>query len=522
MDDTQLLLEYVEKGSEPAFTRLVERHVDLVYSAALRRVGGDTHRAREVTQMVFADFARKAAKLTKHPLLAGWLHQSTRWAAAGLRRTELRRLANETAAAIEHNEFPEEQAADWTKMAPLLDEALDTLSGSDREAVLLRFFSDQPFAAIGTRLGLTENAARMRVERALDKLRALLAKRGATSTAAALSLALSRNAIAAAPGGLANIVAVSVMNGTAAAVTATVGNLIMAKLQLWLIGLLIAGLIVGLAVQHSRTKQIEEQIVALSERRAARKTSFAALEKKHHERQATLRTLEADAVKLPALPPLTPEQRERVRLDMLIRKGELDQTYPALFRHLKLSAAELDTFKGLLVERNQAVYDANKLARDLGLTLATKAEMKAVRDSGLAEIDQRIAALLGPENFDYFKIFDDTLPYRQELFRFMARTFTSDNDIMLDRLTAIYAQTCPTRFDSSLNPDNWFDTFPDVFLQAAAELITPQQRQQLEQLAQDNAAVRRMIEISIAAAEQGRLKLTGKSARDYPASATSQ
>ena len=99
MDDTQLLREYVEKGSQPAFARLVEQHVDLVYSAALRRVGGDTHRANEVTQMVFTDLARKAASLTNHPLLAGRLHQSTRWAASGLRRTEQRRLAIETAAA---------------------------------------------------------------------------------------------------------------------------------------------------------------------------------------------------------------------------------------------------------------------------------------------------------------------------------------------------------------------------------------------------------------------------------------
>lgn len=517
MDDTRLLREYVEKGSQPAFARLVEQHVDLVYSAALRRVGGDPHRANEVTQMVFTDLARKAASLTNHPLLAGWLHQSTRWAASGLRRTEQRRLANETAAAVAYGDPQTDQTANWAQLSPLLDEALDALNGPDREAVLLRFFNDQPFAAIGAKLGLTENAARMRVERALEKLHALLAKRGATSTAAALAMVLTQNAVAAAPAGMATAVTATAMSGASTVVAATVGNLFMTKLQLGLLGLLIAGLVVGLSLQHAETKRIEEQIAALSRHRTTLKTSVASLEKNHAERQATLRTLEADAARLPPLPPLTPEQQERVRLDTLIRKGELDRTYPALFRHLRLAPADLDTFKGLLVERNQAIYDANKLAKDLGLVFTNKAEAKTVADSGLAEIDRRISGLLGSESFDYFKSYEDTLPYRQRLFKFLTREPTPENDLLMDRLTAVYARTCPTQYDDPLTPDIWIDGLPDAFLHAASDLITPEREQQLVQLNQENTNMRRMLEAAIAAIKEGRFKPAERPVRELPA-----
>jgi hypothetical protein len=264
--------------------------------------------------------------------------------------------------------------------------------------------------------------------------------------------------------------------------------------------------VVVLSFQHAETKRIEEQIADLSRHHATLKSSYTTLEKKHDEHQATLRILEADAARLPPLPTLTPQQQERVRLDTLIRKGELDQTYPALFRHLRLSPADLDRFKGLLVERNQAIYDANKLAKDLGLTFATQAEAKTVGESGLAEIDPPIAALLGQEKFDYFKTFEDTLPYRQKLLRFATKESTPENDLLLDRLTAVYARTCPAQFDDPFNPDNLLQGLPDAFLQAAAELITPQQKQELEQFNRDNTTMRRMVEIAIAAARDGRLK----------------
>jgi len=81
-DDTQLLRRYAEEGFEPAFSELVARHINLVYSAALRQVGGDTHLAQDVTQTVFADLARKAGTISSRQVLTSWLYQATRFAAA--------------------------------------------------------------------------------------------------------------------------------------------------------------------------------------------------------------------------------------------------------------------------------------------------------------------------------------------------------------------------------------------------------------------------------------------------------
>lgn len=123
-DDAALLHRYAAKGSQDAFADLVRRHLSLVYHAALRQTGGDTHRAEEVAQRVFTDLARKAAALSHRPLLVAWLHTATRHAAAELLRTELRRQAREHAAfAMNEIELAPEPAADWERLRPLIDDA---------------------------------------------------------------------------------------------------------------------------------------------------------------------------------------------------------------------------------------------------------------------------------------------------------------------------------------------------------------------------------------------------------------
>lgn len=204
-DDAQLLRRYAEEGSEPAFAEFVARSLPLVYSAALRRMSGDTHRAREVSQQVFIAAARHARQLSRHDQLTAWLYTATRNAALNLMRNERRRTARERAAVETHTDAPD---AGWTEIAPLLDSAMDELGTRDREALLLRFFSGLSFAELGTRCGLGENTARMRVQRALEKLRDRLARRGVTSGAAALALACTQHATAAlVPSGMAATVA---------------------------------------------------------------------------------------------------------------------------------------------------------------------------------------------------------------------------------------------------------------------------------------------------------------------------
>ncbi len=204
MTTNALLRRYVTDQSEPAFAELVRQHIDLVYSAALRQVNGDASAAQDVTQAVFTDLARQAPGLTRHPSLTGWLYTSTRYLAAKSRRAEQRRRAHEQEAHAMNQLL---QSADpdpaWLELCPLLDDVMHELNATDREAVLMRYFERLPLAEVGARLHLTENAARMRVDRALDKLRVAFAKRGVTSTVVVLAGVLAERAVASAPAELA-------------------------------------------------------------------------------------------------------------------------------------------------------------------------------------------------------------------------------------------------------------------------------------------------------------------------------
>ncbi len=215
-DDAELLRLYACDHSEDAFAELVHRHLNLVYSAALRQTNGDVHLAEDVTQLVFVDLARKARALSGHQVLVGWLFTSTRFAASKLIRAEQRRRRRERESDSMHaNE--NNGASAWTHLGPVLDEALADLNSADRNAILLRYFDGRDYAAIGERLHLSENAARMRVDRALDKLRVRLASQGFTSTTAALGTALATYAVAGAPTSLgATVTAAALGSGGAA------------------------------------------------------------------------------------------------------------------------------------------------------------------------------------------------------------------------------------------------------------------------------------------------------------------
>ncbi|HAB16237.1 MAG TPA: sigma-70 family RNA polymerase sigma factor [Verrucomicrobiota bacterium] len=219
--DTELLRRYTDQKSDDAFAELVARHLDLVHSAALRQVNGDAADAADVAQAVFTDLARKARQLTRHTSLTGWLYTSTRFLAANTRRTESRRRSREQQAhAMNQLLQPDIPDPEWDQLQPVLDETMHELDQPDREAVLWRYFERRSHAEIGSRLGLSENAARMRVDRALDKLRAGLANRGIHSTAAVLGGVLGQKSVAAAPPGMAGEISRIALAGSASAIVA--------------------------------------------------------------------------------------------------------------------------------------------------------------------------------------------------------------------------------------------------------------------------------------------------------------
>ncbi|MGH7971202.1 MAG: RNA polymerase sigma factor, partial [Limisphaerales bacterium] len=212
-DDLELLRSYVSDRAEDAFAELVHRHVNLVYSAALRRVRSP-QLAEEVAQSTFADLARNAHRLAPDTILSAWLYQVTRRTAIDIVRREARRQLREQIA-IEMNTM-NSTAADWTQIEPLLDDAMPALDDTDRTAVLLRYFENRTLREVGLSLGTTEDAAQKRVARAVERLREYFAKHGATIGVGGLVVVISANAVQAAPVGLAmTLVAAATLAGTA-------------------------------------------------------------------------------------------------------------------------------------------------------------------------------------------------------------------------------------------------------------------------------------------------------------------
>ncbi len=200
MQDVDLLQEYRDAGSEMAFEQLVARHANLVYSTAFRRLG-DPQLAEDAAQQVFCLLARKANQVSRSTSMVGWLHRAANFVALTMLRSENRRRKREEEAGQMHANTTESDGL-WSQIVPILDDALEELSEKDRVAILLRFFEGKVFAEVGVALGTSEDTARMRVDRALEKLRGLLVKRGVAITSVALVAFISQEAVQAAPTGL--------------------------------------------------------------------------------------------------------------------------------------------------------------------------------------------------------------------------------------------------------------------------------------------------------------------------------
>src|SRR2546425_2112043 len=220
-DDSAFLRQYAENQSDEAFAALVTRHINLVYSVALRSVG-DPHQAEEITQGVFILLAKKAAQLRHDRALSSWLFQATPLTVSNFVRSESRRHHREQEACMQS--LLDETGNDvWRQIAPLLDDAVARLSETDGHAIVLRFYEGRNLREVGAALGASEDAAEKRVNRAVEKLRTFFAKRGVTASSAALAVVLGANAVQAAPVGLAvTISTAAALAETTIATTATV------------------------------------------------------------------------------------------------------------------------------------------------------------------------------------------------------------------------------------------------------------------------------------------------------------
>lgn len=439
--DSELLLHYVRKKSEVAFAELVQRHVAMVYSAALRQLGGDTHLAADVSQEVFTALARKAHQLSTRASIAGWLYLGTHHAAAQTIRSLRRRRAREQEVSVMHEILGSENSSvpdDWARVRPVLDEAMRQLGETDREAVLLRYFAQRRFEEIGTALNLSADAARVRVDRAIDKLRRVLERRGITSTGAVLATMLGNSAACTAPAGLAAQVSRVALTGASG--VGTIGPL---QFLLMNTPTLAAGVVavagIGLAALQfaevrrveARNDELERNVVALraevndAQARAKRageaKTSllsstttpmtmgFAAspqIGALPPPRQAVMSFRSADGRTVESMPLATDPEGRRQQTENAAR-----HSYAALFRRQGWSKVQREQFVALFVERKERGQRLIEAAQKQGTTVdGTFAQV--VWDQSGIEFDERLLATLGENSVAALREFEATKAVR--------------------------------------------------------------------------------------------------------------
>ena len=413
-DDIELLRRYARTSSEEAFAVLVHRHIDFVYATALRQVQG-THRAEDVVQAVFIALAQKAAALCRRKELVGWLYISTHYAATDIIRKEARREARERTVSMIPQAFPDSAAAlDWEKLHPVLDAVLRDLSRVDRDAVLLRFFKDRSFDEIGAALQISEEAARKRVERALEKMRPLLVRRGITSTTGALAVALMNRGAVAAPAELAaHVTSAAVAAGTAAAAgtALSLGTLMNLPKLAGTLAVVVALVATGSLINDWRSLRASEyQLEAATT--TARSASDAllrqsdwlgrrskALEGQIAQLEASRRTADASPATDPAHPYLSdPTYRELYKTSKLaLRHFDFRRFYD----QIGLSPENIGRFENIMVRQDLSNLDA-MIAKNTG------ADEKAVNVRSAKEWNSGMDELLGP---DGKKLLEDYLKY---------------------------------------------------------------------------------------------------------------
>lgn len=420
--DSALLSAYAERSDQAAFADFVQRHLGLVYFAALRRTGGNAALAEEIAQQVFVQAGLKAAALAGHATVVGWLYTTTRHLATDAVRSEASRARREQEAHRRLDLMAGETDPNWAQVRPLIDRELDALGAADREAILLRFFSGLPFAAIGQALHTSEDAARVRVNRALEKLRARLGGRGFTSTAAALGAVLGQQALAAPPAHLAaatcsaafGATATSAVaaTGTAAAAATWLGIMSTTKLVTGASAVIVAGCL-GFAVFKSH--EADRALTAITAERDLAQARAASLELRLQSatpasaaapRASAPQAAAAPGVPilqlLPATPPPPSEAAERAKLhlryDPLLQKHGLTQEQAARFVELMLQKA--------------AVHADVQAAVDQAGARGDDAQIHAMRKKLTDPLWEEIYTLLGPAGRAAFSDYEQTSGYR--------------------------------------------------------------------------------------------------------------
>ncbi len=395
-DPRQLLREYSQSRSGAAFEALVRTQVDLVYSAARRICAGDRHLAEDVTQTVFADLARKAARLPADVILSGWLYRHTFFVASSMIRTERRRRTREQEA-MAMNAAIEATEPDWSALAPHLDEAMNRLGETDRLALVLRYFDQLDLRAVGERLGVSEDTAQKRVTRALEKLKARFAKNGVHVSLTTLAATLWAHAVTAAPLAASAKIASAVVSGAAVGsglLVALERMISMNALKAIAAALAVAGVATPLFRQHQSLAALREGNAELTAQ-VAQMDGFRA----ENERLAPL------AVDFRELEALRKEHLELMRLrgEATLLRNQLEALKREFERQRQLLLAKGASEEELLTEeerqaRRQIMIEARFIELPLASTLWAEFGLRppasAADEGGFRTLDSESAGKL--------------------------------------------------------------------------------------------------------------------------------
>jgi len=305
MNGTDLLAEFRKHRSEEAFGALANRYANLVFSVAKRRLN-NASLAEEASQIVFISLAKSVPNVRNDAELAAWLHRTTINASISLWRSENRRQAREQHAAVMPSDSTDN--AQWEEIAPIVDDALNELNDADRQVVLLRFFERRSMRDLGLALGISEDAAKMRVSRALDHLRAACGNRGVACAAGVLAVLLTERAVeAASAAALISLAALQIPAAVQIAATT-----LRAKL------LITSALVAGIAL-----------VVTLSTRKASKPfapqiTAFSATAPAQNAIVGASAASDANATNTSALPDPAKLLRDAARARGHFHSGELE------------------------------------------------------------------------------------------------------------------------------------------------------------------------------------------------------
>ncbi len=473
--DHDLLGQYAGKQSQDAFTELVNRHLNLVYSAAVRQVRSP-QLAEEVSQTVFTQLAHHAARLKPDTILTAWLYQVTRNAAVDVVRREARRQAREQIA-FQMSDM-NDSTADWTSIEPMLDEAMQSLEEADRTAILLRYFENKSLREVGEAIGATEDAAQKRVSRAVERLRHHFSANKVTIGASGLVLLLSANAIQAAPSGLATSIATGATIASVAAVSTTAvitKTIAMTTVQKAVIA---TGAAVAIAIgffeaheistlrsqvqsfeqERTHASALSNKVATLQEERDAALAKITELARvaeapkkgsnevlKLRGEVGRLRQEKAALGSTSALSKITADP-ETVKVIRNQQKYGMGIMYSDFAKKAKLTKEQTDKLNDVLADHIMAnITNVTTLLRDKAPT----EDIHRVFDTQQTTLDQQVSELLGPEQMAAFHDYTQNLAAGITAYQFKEKLSGTDTEktdkskqlekIMLEEQKAVLA-----------------------------------------------------------------------------------